>query len=50
MSIWAKPKGGSSRARAARARKGHAKRIHKIGASRHYKGSPSRRVKTRWMF
>jgi hypothetical protein len=48
--MFAQPKGGSSRARAARARKGHQRRIFKVGTSRHYKGSPKRRVKTRWMF
>lgn len=43
-------KGGSSFARAARARKGHHKRRARglTGAGTHYKGAPKRRTKPTW--
>lgn len=48
-------KGGSSAARAARARKGHARRRGGVFAvsgrtgRAHYKGSPGRRTKASWL-
>ena len=43
-------KAGSSAARAARAKKGHARRKGKLFASSHYKGSPKRRTKSSWIW
>lgn len=45
-------KGGSSYARAQRARKGHGRRRAKglTGAGTHYKGHPRRRTKGSWLW
>jgi hypothetical protein len=53
---FAQRKGGSSRARAARARQGHAKRRGKLFAvsgqtgRAHYKGHPRKRTKGLWAY
>jgi hypothetical protein len=48
MAFGRKSKGGSSAARAARAKKGHAKRRAKLFDSSHYKGG-RRRAKRTWL-
>lgn len=47
-----KRKGGSSAARAARAKKGHRRRVSRsiMGGSRHYKGGRQSRTKGAWLF
>lgn len=42
-------KAGNPAARAARAKKGHAKRRAKLFESHHYKGSRKRRIKGAWL-
>lgn len=50
--VFGRRKGGSSAARAARARKGHGKRRAKglSGAGTTYKGHKSKRAKPSWMW
>lgn len=55
MAGFGQRKGGSSSARAARARKGHARRRGGVFAvsgrtgRAHYKGAPSKRTKASWL-
>lgn len=48
MALFGPRKGGHSGARAARARKGHAKRRSHLLTSTHYKGHPRKRTKPSW--
>lgn len=56
MSAFGTRKGGSSAARAARARRGHGKRrgkpfaVHGRTGRAHYKGAPARRTRGSWLF
>lgn len=50
MALFAKPKGGSSAARAARARRGHSRRRGRPLVSSNYRGSRRKRTKGAWLF